>query len=125
MAATYRYLFAHNVSGLQDDAATYCLGVGRRSALSDPPPELLAALSDVRPEVEPASQCRIGAGVVGPDGRPALLFSLTPAVCGSADNCLFEGGYYEGNLSASHSTYRARSVNGRWQVTPVGPGAVS
>lgn len=125
MAATYRHLFAHNVSGLQDNAATYCLGVGRRGALSDPPPALLTTLSEVRPEVEPVSQCRTGAGVVGPDGRPALLFSLTPAHCGSPDNCLFEGGYYEGSLSASHSTYRARRVNGRWRITPVGPEAVS
>ena len=125
MAATYRHLFTHNVSALQDDAAAYCLGVGTPSDLSDPTPALLAALSDVTPEVEPASQCRIGAGVTDPEGRPALLFSLTPAVCGSPDDCLFEGGYYEGNLSASHGTYRARSVNGRWQVTPVGPEAVS
>src|SRR5690606_27326195 len=38
LAATYRYLFANNASGLKENAATYCLGIGTRAALADPPP---------------------------------------------------------------------------------------
>lgn len=125
IAATYRYLFANNASGIKDRAATYCIGVGARPDIADPPPALLTALSDVTPKVHPASVCRVDERVVDAAGRPSLLFTLAPAGCDSPDNCLFEGGYYEANLSASHGRYRAREVDGRWQVTPEGPQAIS
>ena len=124
MAATYRYLFANNASGQQDDAATYCIGVGARPELDDPSPALQAALSDVA-KVEPASTCQVGERVTDTDGRPSLVFNLTPLGCDGPDNCLFEGGYYEANLSASNGRYRARKAGGEWQVTPEGPQAIS
>ena len=124
MAATYRYLFANNVSGLQQGAATYCVGVGARPGLDDPSPVLLASLADIG-KVEPASTCTVGERVTDAEGRPSLLFNLALLGCDAPDNCLFEGGYYEANLSASNGRYRARKVGGEWQVTPEGPQAVS
>lgn len=125
MAATYRYLFANNASGLGSDAAAYCVGIGTRPGLADPPAALIAALSDVRPEVVPASACRVDARVENAAGEPSLLFNLAPFGCDADAGCLFAGGYYEANLSASAGRYRARRVGGEWQVTPEGPQAVS
>lgn len=125
MAATYRYLFANNVSGLQQDAAAYCVGVGTRPGLDDPSPVLLASLSDVA-KVEPASACKVGERVTNAAGEPSLLFNLTPLGCDAPDSCLFEGGYYEANLSASNGRYRARQIDdGVWHIAPEGPQAVS
>lgn len=125
MAATYRHLFANNASGLKSSASTYCVAVGARSDLADPSPALLAALSELSPKVQQASACRISDRVVNTAGQPSLLFTLRSLGCESADSCLFEGGYYEGNLSASAGQYRARKVDGRWQVTPEGPQGIS
>lgn len=125
MAATYRYIFANNGSGLQDSAATYCVGVGRQPDLADPSPALRAALSDIKPHVQAASSCRIDGRVLDAAGRPALLFMLAPVNCDSPNNCLFEGGYHEANISASRSRYRARKVDGQWRVAPEGPQAIS
>lgn len=124
MAATFRYLFANNASALQRDAATYCIGTGTPPGLNNPNPELIDALADVRPSVSPASACRRGDRVVDAGGRPALIFNLRSLEC-DGGNCLFEGGYYEANLSASSGRYRARWIDGAWQVTPEGPQAVS
>lgn len=124
MVATYRYLFANNASGLQDGAATYCLGVGTRPGLNDPSPALLASLADIA-KVEPVSACTVGERVTDADGRPSLLFNLASLGCDGPDSCLLEGGYYEANLSASNGLYRLRKVDGEWQVTPEGPQAVS
>jgi hypothetical protein len=126
MAATYRYLFANNVSALQGGAANYCIGVGVRSA-SDPPEALMTALAGVTPEVQPISSCRTAetSQVVNTSGQPSLIFALAQIRCNGSTDCLFDGGYQEGNLSASRGRYRARLVNGQWQVSPEGPQAVS
>src|SRR5690606_30823116 len=89
MAATYRYLFANNASGLGSDAAAYCVGIGTRPGLADPPAALIAALSDVRPEVVPASACRVDARVENAAGEPSLLFNLAPFGCDADAGCLF------------------------------------
>ena len=77
------------------------------------------------PKVEPVSTCRIGDRVVNAASQPSLSFNLTTVRCEGPDNCLFEGGYYEANLSASNGRYRARKAGGEWQVTPEGPQAIS
>jgi len=125
MAATYRYMFVNNASALKSEAATYCVGIGTRSDLSEPPATLLKALDDITPDVRPASECRAAERAVNSVGQPSLIFSLVQVRCDSATNCLFQGGYYEGNLSASSGQYRARLVNGEWQVAPEGPQAIS
>jgi len=125
MAATYRYMFANNASALKNDAATYCVGIGAGPVLSDPPAALLTALADVTPEVRPASHCRAGTRVVNAAGQPSLMFNLAKVRCESATDCLFQGGYYEANASASSGQYHARLVNGEWQVAPEGPQAIS
>ncbi len=125
MAATFRYMFADNASALKVNAASYCVGTGAMPNLADPTPETLAALSGVVPKVAPASTCRTAERVTDGAGRPSLIFTLTSKGCASADNCLFDGGYYEGNMSASGGDYRARRVDGVWQVAPEGPQAIS
>ncbi len=125
MAATFRYLFANNASALKARASTYCVGTGSGGELANPNPELMKALAGTRPKVVPASSCRRGNRVVDAAGRPALIFNLATVQCDGLDNCVFEGGYYEGNVSASNGRYRARWVNGRWQITPEGAQAIS
>lgn len=125
LAATFRHLFADNASALKSNAATYCIGTGTSGAVNDPDPELIAALADVRPAVAPASACKADVRVVDAQGRPSLLFTLRTVECDGRNNCVFEGGYYEGNLSASSTRYRARFGGGRWQVTQEGPIAIS
>ena len=127
MAATYRYLFANNASALQGEAANYCLGVGARSAASEPPEALMTVLAGVTPEVQPVSACRTTetSQVVNMSGQRSLIFNLAQIRCNGSADCLFEGGYQEGNLSASRGQYRARLVNGQWQVSPEGPQSIS
>lgn len=123
-AATFRYLFANNASALKGDSAAYCIGMGGAQGASAPGRDLMAALSDVRPAVRPISACRSDARVVDASGRPALIFNLETVEC-DGTSCLFRGGYREGNVSASSATYRARLVDGNWQVTQEGPMAIS
>lgn len=123
--AAFRYLFANNASAFGAQVGTYCIGMGQRPDLSAPDAAVLAALSDVRPAVRPATGCRAAERATGPDGNPALIFNLEFAGCRSADDCLFRGGYYEGNLSASSGAYRVRRRDGRWTVAPEGPQAIS
>lgn len=85
----------------------------------------MAMLSDVTPKVSPVSSCHRQTRVTDAEGKPALIFTVTAKGCSSADDCLFNGGYYEGNVSASGGDYRARRVNGVWQVVPEGPQAIS
>lgn len=125
MAATFRYMFANNASAARSNVASYCIGTGTAPALTDPDPELLAALSDVRPKVVPASACKAGVRAVDASGQPVLIFNLRTVQCDGLDNCLFQGGYYEGNISASGGNYRARWIDGKWQIVPEGPQAIS
>lgn len=125
MVATYRYLFANNASSLQGRAATYCVGIGSGRDLADPASEVIGALSDVTPRVRPASTCKVQVRAVDAEGSPSVIFNLSPMGCSDAANCLFNGGYYEGNVSGSGGNYHARLVEGAWQVQPEGPQAVS
>lgn len=124
-AAAFRYLFANNASALKANAATYCIGSGPAATPTNPSPELLSALSDVRPAVQPISACRASERVVDSAGRPALIFNLETTGCDGVTSCFFRGGYQEGNLSASNAMYRARFTNKHWQVTQEGPIAIS
>jgi len=124
-AAAFRYLFTNNASALNGNAAAYCIGSGSAATPTNPSPELLSLLSDVRPAVQPISACRAGERVVDSAGRPALIFNLETTECDGVTSCVFRGGYQEGNLSASMSMYRARFVDGRWQVAQEGPMAIS
>lgn len=124
-AAVFRYIFTSNSAALKDRAATYCIDTGSAVSPRDPKPDLLSLLSDVRPAVQPISACRTGERVIDGVGRPALLFHLETTECDGITTCLFRGGYYEGNLSASSAIYRARLIDGHWQVSQEGPIAVS
>jgi len=126
--AVYRSLFASNASAFQDRAAAYCVGSKVNGKTSDPDPAILEAMRD-NPKVKPASACDLGPqGVRVVDrqsGQPALMFDVETASCTSTTDCAIYGGYYEGNLSSQRNLYRARQVNGQWNVTVEEQGPIS
>lgn len=60
------------------------------------------------PTVKPGSQFRQGAG---------LRFRIGSFTWASENTAEVEGGYYEGNLSASDSTYKVEKTDSGWKVT--------
>ncbi|MDH4574066.1 hypothetical protein CUR86_17650 [Salinicola acroporae] len=117
--AVYETLVENNASGQQGNAAAYCIGYGRASRLSDPDDAVLAALSS-NARVRPASDCNVsdrGAqAVLRSTGERALMFGTSDVRCESDTECTLSGGYYEANASGQTNVYRARRVDGEWQV---------
>ncbi len=123
--AAYRYLFENNASAFGAQVDAYCLASGR-AADRDPGAATLAAFVDHRPRVVPVSACmRDARASVTATGDTALIFHIADITCQSATQCTFQGGYYEGNMSASQGGYRAEYSGGRWQIQPSGPHAIS
>ncbi len=120
--AIYRHQFANNASGIKRRAAAYCIGYrfGRGAALLDAPPGLVARFRKSVPRVKIASACRFderrGRVFDRASGRPALTFFIVGMNCGP-DACTAEGGYSEGNLSASTGTYQLSRQGNVWRVT--------
>ncbi|MEH3099410.1 hypothetical protein [Sphingomonas adhaesiva] len=127
-AAVLNALFASNASGLQDGSPTYCVRAGGEEAGGEMTRAVVAALRD-NPKVKPASACEIADGGDGVFDRQtrqrAVMFTVETSNCPSATECLIRGGYYEGNLSAQTNVYRARLVEGRWNVSLAETGPVS
>jgi hypothetical protein len=119
-AAVFRYQFAHNESGIRRRAAAFCIGYGRGASLRDPPKSLIARFRKAWPRVKPASACRFdekrGVNIDRASGRPALTFFVLGTSCTEAA-CTAEGGYIEGNLSASSATYQLLRQGSAWRVT--------
>lgn len=112
--AVFNELFANNASSLQQNAATFCIDAGNEETTR----QVTAALHD-NAKVKPASACEIRADGQGVYDRHtqqrALMFRTTTESC-SVSECLIRGGYYEGNVSAQTSLYRAILSGGRWSV---------
>lgn len=53
------------------------------------------------------SQFRVGDGI---------KFEIDSIMWSDGASVEVEGGYYEGNVSGSHNTYRVRCENGDWRV---------
>lgn len=128
LEAVFRYQFEHNESGLQDRAAAYCLCVpdgdgGRRGGGGDRDPDraLLDLLRGRKPPVLPCSACRMeGRRVVEVrDGQPALIFRVSSLRWRGRDEAEVEGGYGEGNLSASGQRFRVLRGEAGWKVVDV------
>lgn len=119
-AAVLENVFGANVSGLKDQSPTYCVKAGGEDGRPDQTQAVVAELRN-NPKVKPASACEVagnGGGVFDRQLRQrALMFTVTTDRCLSATECLIRGGYYEGNMSAQTNVYRARLVDGRWNVT--------
>ncbi len=124
LEAVFRYQFDHNDSGLKERAAAYCLcvpdGEGRRGE-RDPEPALLDLLRGRKPPVLPCSACRVEGGrvVETREGRPALTFRIAALRWRGRDEAEVEGGYAEGNLSASGQRYRVVRGEAGWKVADV------
>lgn len=125
-AAVLREIFRSNASALKDSAQSYCVSTGPDRESNNADPAVLAELRD-NPKVKPASACEIaGSGVVDRETRrPSLSFNVNTAACSSDTDCLIAGGYYEGNMSSQTNRYRARLMNGVWNVTMDELGPVS
>jgi len=125
LEAVFRYQFEHNDSGLQERAAAYCLcvpdGEGRRGGERDPEPGLLELFRGRKPPVLPCSGCRIDGGrvVEAREGRPALTFRVASLRWLGRDEAEVEGGYGEGNLSASGQRFRVVRGEAGWKVADV------
>jgi len=125
-AATFRYQFQHNASGLRASAAAYCIGYGAfgpdadsNKNRTDPPQEVLIALADVVPAVKPYSQCSHTKEQGVRDkasGKRALIFTLRSMECSEPLKCRVDGGYYEGGESASGNSYFLERRDGKWLV---------
>lgn len=127
-AAVFEEIFRSNASGLQANAASFCIATGADRESNATNPDVLAALRG-NPKVKPAAACEVNAGgngVVDRQSRqPSLMFHVRTESCVSATDCLISGGYYEGNLSSQTNRYRARLVNGTWTVSLDEMGPVS
>jgi len=102
--AVFRYQFGHNASAAQQRAKAYFLSVRG----NDPPAGFLRRFEKHTPTVRRGSQFRQGAG---------LRFRIGSFKWTGENTAEVEGGYYEGNLSASGNTYRVEKTNAGWKVT--------
>ena len=108
----FRYLFEHNASAAQQNAAAYFLSINQQDA----PAELLDRFVGHSPPVKPGSQFREGNG---------LKFRIDTINWLDKRTVEIEGGYYEGNVSASGNTYVLRRQKGSWRVIKKKPGWIS
>ena len=119
--AVFRHLFIHNASGMKDSAQVYFLAIdeggGKRR---DPSPALMARFARQKPRVEPVSRADISfekGAVHRETGERGLVFRVGAIKRVSDDVAEVEGGYYEGNLSASGNLFRVERNAGVWIVT--------
>ena len=110
--AVFRYLFEHNASAAQQKAAGYFLSIDHR----DPPAEFMSRFGGHSPSVKPGSQFQEG---------NKLKFRIDTLVWLDEATVEVEGGYYEGNASASGNTYVLRRQKGIWRVIKKKPGWIS
>ncbi|MGI8706389.1 MAG: hypothetical protein ACR2JJ_11465 [Sphingomicrobium sp.] len=114
-------LFRHQITRVApagSDFSTICVSTQGFQPQSDPPPELIARLSNVNPPVKPWSSCRWS------DARPVDSATGRPAVqvahalqCSDTDHCGGPGGYAYGNVGAEYFDYALERRNGRWIVS--------
>jgi hypothetical protein len=114
--ALFRYMFDHNESAFQKDVSYFFLRV---EGGTDPEPELLARFKSHVPVVEPVSRTYLTARGEPHHGNAelrALFFGIDKLECTNDNAAVAEGGYYEGNLSASGHEYRVIRKDGKWIV---------
>ncbi len=102
--AVFRFQFGNNASGVQRKAPGYYLELFK----ADPDAGFLARFKNNEPPVGKASDFKQGQG---------LIFRVDKIKLVGKDRVEVEGGYYEGNLSASGVTFTVERKDGRWTVT--------
>jgi hypothetical protein len=108
--------FDNNVSGLQKNAAAYCIGL---SDQRDPAPAFLQRFASHRPPVRKRSDCVFEVSGVREiaSGRLALIFDVDSVTLLGENDAEATGAYFEAGLSAAGSRFRLARRNGRWEVT--------
>lgn len=101
--AVFRYQFEHNASAAQQKASAYFLSIDGKDA----PTDLLNRFEGQRPAVKAGSEFSEGKG---------LNFRIDTLIWLDEVTVEAEGGYYEGNVSASGNTYRLERQDGTWKV---------
>ena len=118
--AVFRYEFDHNPSALGSNADFYFLAFGDDE---DPAPVFMARFANHTPPVEPISAALIEAktGVRHRrTGGRGIVFRITRVSWLNDELAEVQGGYYEGNLSASQGLYRVVWQGDRWVVSQHG-----
>jgi len=101
--AVFRYQFKNNASAAQQNASAYFLSIDNRDA----PKDLLNRFKGQNPPVKVGSGFSVGKGVKFRINSLKWIDKVTVEV---------EGGYYEGNVSASGNIYRLLRQDGTWKV---------
>lgn len=118
--AAYRYMFQHNASSLRQNAAVYFLAIrGEGNKLGDPSQELMGRFAGNKPPVKKWSESQLSPemGVVDKaSGERGLIFETGQIKWLSRTQAEITGGYYEGNMSASKSTFTVVKQSGKWVV---------
>ena len=114
--AVFLQHFANNLSGLQQGAAAYCIGLEDQR---DPDPAFLRRFSGHQPPVKKRSDCVFEVSGVREiaTGRRALIFDVDSVTLLGENDAEATGAYYEAGLSAGGSRFRLARRNGRWEVT--------
>lgn len=113
--AVFRHQFEQNASGAQQSAGTYFVQIQG----SDPPEEFLRRFAGQAPPVKRGSEaCHAGDSSIydRQTGKRSLMFKAGKIGRIGKNTAEVEGGYYEGNLSASGNTYRLVRHGSRWKV---------
>lgn len=118
--AAYRYMFQHNASSLRQKAAVYFLAVRiDGNKLGDPSKELMDRFAGNKPPVKKWSDSQLSPelGVVDKaSGERGLIFETGTIKMLSRTQAEVTGGYYEGNMSSSRSTFTVVKQSGKWVV---------
>jgi hypothetical protein len=101
--AVFRYQFKNNASAAQQNASAYFLSIDNRDA----PKDLINRFKGQVPPVMVGSGFSVGKGVKFRINSLKWIDKVTVEV---------EGGYYEGNVSASGNIYRLLRQDGTWKV---------
>jgi hypothetical protein len=116
--AIFRYQFQHNHSGIQQQAAVYCLSVSEKA--TDPTDAFTKRFEGNTPPVKKVSECSASADKGVSDkatGGHGLIFRIGAITWRSSTEATAQGGYYEGGVSASGNVYQVRRQGSAWIVT--------
>jgi hypothetical protein len=116
--AIFRYQFQHNHSGIQQQAAVYCLSVSEKT--TDPTDTFTKRFEGNTPPVKKVSECSASADKGVSDkatGGHGLIFRIGTITLHGTTEATAEGGYYEGGDSASGNVYQVRRQGSEWVVT--------
>lgn len=128
--ATFRYLFGNNASAAKQNARSYYLAIHPTGNISDPGNDstkhftggdpdaaFMKRFAGNTPPVKMSSECDLANEVRDKKtGERGVVFCTGKIRWISETEVEVQGGYYEGNLSASGGGYRVKKVNGKWTV---------